>query len=75
MISPICQDAVELFCFQFIAFKPNKLVSLGLHPNESLEGKSQQEEKVCWVSEEELGGTEEEEANREEGGMLKGLLR
>lgn len=46
MISPVCQDTVELFCFQFIALKPSKLLSFGLHPDESLEGKSQQEEKV-----------------------------
>lgn len=61
IISPICQDTVELF----VALKSNKLLSLGLHPNESLERKSQQEEKVFWVSEEELGGTKEEEANRD----------
>lgn len=59
MISPVCQDAVELFCFQFIALKTSKLLSLGLQPDESLEGKSQQEEKVFWVSEEDLGGTKE----------------
>jgi len=66
MTSLVCQDSVELFCFQFIALKTNKLLSLGLHPDESLEGKSQKEEKVFWVSEEVLGGTKEEEANGEE---------
>lgn len=66
MISPVCQDTVELFCFQFIALKTNKLLSLRLHSDESLERKSQQEEKVFWVSEEELGGTKEEEANKQE---------